>query len=102
MNVRQSGHDYCRRGGGIRAGAGRIIACRSAPLTCGDRFDAGAPAASNTRSVGRTRVFTWNPRYPFLDPLRALLASAMEYLPASEVQAYFRKRTRPRRSGKPL
>lgn len=73
-----------------------------APLTCGDRFDAGAPAASNTRSVGRTRVFTWNPRYPFLDPLRALLASAMEYLPASEVQAYFRKRTRPRHSGKPL
>jgi Na+-transporting NADH:ubiquinone oxidoreductase subunit NqrB len=31
--------------------------------------------------MGRTRMFTWNPRYPFQVQLRQLLASVMEYLP---------------------
>ncbi len=63
------------------------------------RFEEGGVLVS--RTVGRTRVFTWNPRYPFQAPLRQLLAKAMEYLPETEVQAYFRQRRRPRRSGKP-
>lgn len=51
---------------------------------------------------GRTRIFQWNPRYPFLAELKALLLKALEYLPDSEKSRYFRERTRPRRTGKPL
>ena len=49
---------------------------------------------------GRTRIFQWNPRYPFLDELQALLSKAYSYLPKSEVDKYFRQRTRPRKAGK--
>lgn len=55
-----------------------------------------------SRLIGRTRLYTWNPRYPFLKQLRALLAEALKYLPEDEIKAYFRKRKRPRRAGKPL
>jgi len=51
---------------------------------------------------GRTRVFRWNPRYPFLPELKALLEKALDYLPDSEKSKYFRERTRPRRTGKPV
>lgn len=50
---------------------------------------------------GRTRIFRWNPRYPFLQELKALLEKALEYLPDSEKAKYFKERTRPRRTGKP-
>jgi predicted ArsR family transcriptional regulator len=63
------------------------------------RFEDGGVLVS--RTVGRTRVFTWNPRYPFKEPLRELLSRALEYLPESEKRAYYRERRRPRRSGKP-
>ncbi len=51
---------------------------------------------------GKTRVFTWNPRYPLLRELQALLKRALDLLPAEEERRYFRQRRRPRRSGKPL
>jgi len=51
---------------------------------------------------GRTRVFQWNPRYPFLIELKALIRKSYEYLPDSEIEKYFKSRTRPRRTGKPL
>jgi DNA-binding transcriptional ArsR family regulator len=50
---------------------------------------------------GRTRLFLWNPRYPFLAEVRALLAKALRALPDSERRRYFSQRRRPRRSGKP-
>lgn len=49
---------------------------------------------------GRTRVFTWNPRYAFLAELRPLLAKALRSLPAEERRRYFAQRRRPRRTGK--
>ncbi len=52
--------------------------------------------------TGRTRLYKFNPRYPFLKELRALLNKAMEFLPEREIQQYYRRRTRPRRKGKPL
>ena len=52
--------------------------------------------------VGRTRLYQFNPRYPFLKELRALLKRAMEYLPEKEMQQYYRRRTRPRKKGKQL
>jgi DNA-binding transcriptional ArsR family regulator len=51
---------------------------------------------------GRTRVYSWNPRYPFLKNLRTLLEQAFEYLPEREIKTVYRKRIRPRRTGKPL
>ena len=50
---------------------------------------------------GKTRIFSWNPRYPFRKELRALLAKALLFLPDGEVKRFYRQRTRPRRAGKP-
>jgi hypothetical protein len=55
-----------------------------------------------SRLQGRTRVFTWNPRFAFETELRALLRKAIGRLPAAERERYFTARRRPRRSGKPL
>jgi predicted ArsR family transcriptional regulator len=43
--------------------------------------------------VGRTRLYQFNPRYPFLKELKALIQKAMEYLPEKEIQKYYRNRT---------
>ncbi len=55
-----------------------------------------------SRLVGRVRIYTFNPRYPFLDELRALMAKAYEFIPEKEREKYYGKRARPRREGKPL
>lgn len=55
-----------------------------------------------SRPVGTARVYTWNPRYPVLVELRALLRRALELQPPDETQKYFRERRRPRRTGKPF
>ena len=51
---------------------------------------------------GRTRLFTWNPRFAFESELRALLRKALKLLPAAERERYFVARRRPRRTGKRL
>lgn len=51
---------------------------------------------------GRTRLFTWNPRYPLRAELTALLERALSLLPKSAHRRWFLKRSRPRRVGKPL
>ena len=55
-----------------------------------------------SRMVGRTRVYSWNPRFVLLDPLRALLKAAIQEYPDRYIKKHFRKRTRPRRPGKRL
>jgi DNA-binding transcriptional ArsR family regulator len=64
------------------------------------KLESGGVLAS--RLVGRTRLYQWNPRNTLVQPLRALLQAALEALPPAEHQRYFRRRTRPRRSGKAL
>lgn len=53
---------------------------------------------------GRTRVFQWNPRYPFLPEIQALAKKTYEFLPLhiQENSYQFTKRKRPRKTGKPL
>ncbi len=51
---------------------------------------------------GRTRLFHWNPRFPFRRELRALLAKALRSLPEEERRRYFTQRRRPRRTGEPV
>ena len=55
-----------------------------------------------SRSVGRTRVFEFNPRSPTATRLREFLASELQSLPDEIVNEYFLERQRPRRSGKRL
>ena len=64
------------------------------------KFEAGGWLVS--RSVGRTRLYSWNPRNPLVGPLRQFLQAAIDTLPDDEVRAYYRQRRRPRRAGKPL
>ena len=55
-----------------------------------------------SRNVGRTRLFTYNPRYAFLKELKALLEKAREYCNPEEIERLTMRRKRPRRAGKPL
>ena len=64
-----------------------------------ERFERAGALVSSLR--GRTRLYSWNARYPFNKELRALLAKALAALPATERKRYFSERRRPRRAGKP-
>ena len=55
----------------------------------------------SSRLLGKIRLYTFNPRYPFLKELTSLIEKAYEFLPEQEKNAYYRVRTRPRRAGKP-
>lgn len=55
-----------------------------------------------SRSVGRTRLFSFSPRYLFLPELTALLEKARSFYPPEEIERLTMSRKRPRRTGKPL
>lgn len=55
-----------------------------------------------SQTVGRTRVFEFNPRNPTSKRLRSFLAAELKALPDEIVAKYFRERRRPRRTGKRL
>lgn len=55
-----------------------------------------------SRLVGKTRLYTFNPRYPFLEELKALLEKALTFYPEEERAQILTGRRRPRRKGKPL
>ncbi|MGM0441932.1 MAG: winged helix-turn-helix domain-containing protein [Elusimicrobiota bacterium] len=64
-----------------------------------ERLEDGGVVVSQKK--GRTRIYQFNPRYVFLDELKALLEKDLDVLPEEEIKKYYRKRTRPRRKGKP-
>ena len=64
------------------------------------RLEDGGIIAS--RLIGNVRLYTFNPRYPFLKELKALISKAYEFVPENEKNKYYKRRTRPRRAGKPL
>ncbi len=52
---------------------------------------------------GKTRLYQWNPRYPFLEEIKSLVGKSYEYLPPKAKKHYQPlKRKRPRKPGKPL
>lgn len=55
-----------------------------------------------SRSAGRTRLYSLNPRYPFLDELKALLNKALTFYPEDLREDLMMNRRRPRRAEKPL
>ena len=56
------------------------------------------------QSQGKTQVYQYNPRYPFLDELKAFLKKAYDALPESLRKKFYETsvRKRLRRKGKPL
>lgn len=65
-----------------------------------DKYEKGGILVS--RSVGRTRPYMFNPRYPFLNELKALLEKALSFYPAQEQADLKMNRRRPRGKGKEL
>ena len=55
-----------------------------------------------SRLAGRTRLYTFNPRYPLLNEVKALLDKAASFYPEDERDRILLARQRPRRAGKPL
>jgi hypothetical protein len=55
-----------------------------------------------SRSVGSTREYEFNPRYPMRDELRTLLEKALSLYPKELRDELLIARKRPRRKGKPL
>lgn len=55
-----------------------------------------------SKTIGRTRVFQFNPRYAFKEEVLALLKKALQRLPPDLRDELVLRRTRPRRTGKPL
>jgi hypothetical protein len=65
-----------------------------------DKLENGGVLVS--RSIGRTRPYEFNPRYPFLNELKALLEKALSFYPAKEQEELQMNRRRPRAKGKEL
>jgi hypothetical protein len=55
-----------------------------------------------SKKVGRTRVYQFNPRYPFLDELKNLLTRVLGFYPEEVKEALVMNRRRPRKKDKPL
>ncbi len=64
-----------------------------------DKFELGGILVSHTK--GKTRLYTLNPRYPFLKELRQLLDKALTFYPEDEREKLVMDKRRPRRRGKP-
>jgi hypothetical protein len=56
------------------------------------------------QSLGKTKLYQFNPRYPFLDELQAFLKKAYSSIPTDMRNRLYEPpiRKRPRRKGKPL
>ena len=65
-----------------------------------DKLEGGGVLVS--RQAGRTRLYTFDPRCPFLEELGALLGKAMAFCPDDLRERLLMNRRRPRRRGKPL
>lgn len=67
-----------------------------------DRLEAGGILVSFLE--GKTRIYQFNPRYPFLKELKNFLGKAYLFLPQDFKDNYYEQklRKRPRRRGKPL
>ncbi|MDH5607271.1 MAG: winged helix-turn-helix domain-containing protein [Anaerolineae bacterium] len=63
------------------------------------KLEAGGVLVS--RKAGRTRLFTFNPRYAFINELQGLLEKALTFYPEEMQEKLIMNRRRPRRSGKP-
>jgi hypothetical protein len=64
------------------------------------KFESGGVLVA--KAVGKTRVYSFNPRYPFLKQLKGLLEKALTFYSDQDRDRLLMNRRRPRRRGKPL
>jgi predicted transcriptional regulator len=64
-----------------------------------DRLEAGGIVVS--KRIGRTRVYTLNPRYAFIDELKSLLERALSFYPQELRDELLMNRRRPIMRAKP-
>lgn len=65
-----------------------------------NRFELAGVLVS--KEVGRSRMYSFNPKSPFSKPIKEIIELAYEAIPLSERQKIFESRRRPRRKGKPV
>lgn len=65
-----------------------------------DKLEVGGILVSHT--AGRTRLYQFNPRYPFLTELKQLLEKALSFYPEDVRESLIMNRRRPRKRDKPL
>ncbi len=53
-----------------------------------------------SKTAGRTRMFTWNPKSPYVKPLKEIVKIQYESMSLEDRQELFTKRRRPRRKDK--
>jgi hypothetical protein len=89
------------RGEGYAREIARFYNTNLTPIQKGlEKFEANGILYS--RLVGKTRLYSFNPRYPFKPEIENLLKKALTFCPPKEREALLMNRRRPRRSGKPL
>lgn len=88
------------RGKGYATEISRFFSSDLSPIQMQlDKLESGGVLVSQT--AGRTRLYEFNPRYPFLKELKALLEKALSFYPEKEQDRLLMNRRRPRRRGKP-
>ena len=65
-----------------------------------EKFEAAGLLVS--KLVGKTRVYSFNPKHPATGKLQELVRVFYEAMPLKERERTFRTRRRPRRRGKPV
>jgi DNA-binding transcriptional ArsR family regulator len=65
-----------------------------------DRLEAGGLLVS--REVGRTRVYSLNPKSPYTAPVKQIIQITYDALPVKMKEKLFSERTRPRSKNKPV
>ena len=63
-----------------------------------DKLELGGILVNSLK--GRTRIYTFNLRYPFLKELKEILDKALTFYPEEEQERLLMNRRRPRRKGK--
>lgn len=55
-----------------------------------------------SKEMGRTRVYSFNPKSPLVRPVKDLIKIMYDNIPLKEREVLFATRRRPRRKGKPV
>lgn len=65
-----------------------------------DRLEAGGLLVS--KEVGRTRLYSFNPKSPYTTPVKQIIQITYDALPVKVKEKLFSERTRPRAKNKPV
>ncbi|WP_323845952.1 winged helix-turn-helix domain-containing protein [Microbulbifer magnicolonia] len=91
----------CAREGGYAAEIARAFATDLSPIQKQlERMERDGLLIS--RTIGRTRVYEFNPRNPFVPELKSLLRKALDLYPEQIKESLLLDRRRPRKKSKPL